>query len=287
MMGADADTIETHIREVRERMAHRIDAVSRELDAKAMAARFTGKENPGPGDIVDTIALMARRSPLSTALVGMGLAGMLASEALDGSRGARANGAAGSADGRGYKAGASETDDAMTRAAAEAVRGSAERLRESALDMAGSAADGIRRFTAETADAAARRARQARRSAEAAGDNLNHGAGFLADWVRSNPIATGLMVMAAGAAVASIVMAGRNGGRAPQDRFGEDRRWPRDDEDAATASGFAAAPPASDDTLVAAEEPLVAATADVANRRATDEEDAASGAGRSAAPLTN
>ena len=220
-MDAQTDQIESHIQEVRERMAHRIDAVSKELDAKAFAARFTGKDNPGTGDIIDAVADAARRHPLPIALIGLGLVGIVGSQLVPQEYKERAGAAAGNVSDRAEALGdrlRQRFDEAAAslHAAADGADGSAsdlshesrQKLKQTAESLRAGAhetAEEIRRYARETGEALGEGARRVRQQVGAAPQR----AGEVSDWIRENPVASGLMVMAAGAAVASFMTAGR------------------------------------------------------------------------------
>lgn len=219
-MSRRTERIEGHINEVSERMASRLDILSRELDAKAIAARVMGKPDPGMGDMIDFAIEKARENPMAVAMVGIGLVGLFGGSMFGAGRPQRrvrvevdevtARDPASPEAGEVSIARArveevprepgkvSEWSRQARRATSEAVG----EVREAASGMA----EGAKHYAE---DAIRQGSRRARASADTARKTVRRQSVAAADWVRANPVACGLMVMATSAAIASLMTARR------------------------------------------------------------------------------
>jgi len=206
-MSRRTERIEGQINEISERMASRLDVLSRELDAKAIAARLMGKPDPGIGDMADFAIEKARENPMAVAMVGIGLISLFGGGMFGRPAGRRTV-----VEVDEFRAGAPEAG-ALDETARE--RGKASEWTHQARHATSEAAAEMRDAVAGVAEGARRRAeetiressRRARTGAETARKTMRRQSMAATDWVRANPVACGLMVMAAGAAVASLMTA--------------------------------------------------------------------------------
>jgi ElaB/YqjD/DUF883 family membrane-anchored ribosome-binding protein len=248
-MSRETERYEDEVGEIRDRMIRRIDLLANEFAPQSLLAKATGNAEAGledaidiAADTIDAAADTVRRNPLSAALIGAGVLGIIASRAADritfpddektdvniGVEGVDAGGRRYAASGtrrQTLNENISERTAQMTHAAkskVEEAKSRVDELKTQASDLASDAGDTIRETaqsvrtaTADTIDSArdtlkdtaddlGRRGREAGDAAVRKGRDTGH-------WIKDNPVATGLMVMAAGAAIGSVLTARRGG----------------------------------------------------------------------------
>ena len=234
-MDRDPDTIESEIERTRSRIEARLDALSSQFTPSNLMDRALGTDSTNTEQ--DTFGLMverARSNPYSALLIGAGLAGMVLNkpkprpvvdprvaapgtypiEPYSDDPAARI----------GHNIDTLETQaSALSRDVSETVGDVVETVTStvgSAVDSVKGAVAGVTgrvrnaAYRGEAAYADTRRSAAARASewneyAREAPVRARAGADFAVDWMRTNPLPTGLFALAAGAAVASLFAAGR------------------------------------------------------------------------------
>lgn len=233
-MSTDAERLEDEVADIRERMANRIDELTDHFAPQSLLARATGNPNPDFADAIDLVVETVRRNPLSAALIGAGVAGIVGSRAIDktapqptSNAGAPLGVEGTDADGRRFAASGAvdpsikdqikERTSAMTRA----TKDTAHTLKEQATGFLSDATDSAREkaadvlettsaYASDTREALAKTADDLSNKSRRAGQAAARKSGEVGGWVRDNPVATGLMVMAAGAAIGSVLTARRS-----------------------------------------------------------------------------
>ncbi|HMB47430.1 MAG TPA: hypothetical protein VKN63_04060 [Afifellaceae bacterium] len=244
-MSIETERCEDEVNVIRERMAMRIDSIAEEFAPQSLLARATGKPDAGIGDAIDLTVDTIRRNPISAALIGAGIAGVILSRAADHARTEAANIPVGDpnepvglegvdASGRRYSASGliSQTMNEKlverTNTMTESVKAKAENLKHQATETVTDAAETVREKASAAKEAAVENAELAgqkikdtadeiSRRTQAAGDTAVRKTEETKNWIKENPVATGLAVMAAGAAVGSVLTARRDGSAASDD----------------------------------------------------------------------
>jgi ElaB/YqjD/DUF883 family membrane-anchored ribosome-binding protein len=233
-MSHETERYEDEVGEIRDRMIRRIDQLADEFTPQSLIAKATGNPDAGIDDAIEIAADTVRRNPLSAALIGAGVLGIIATRAADrvtvrsydeADVGVGVEGV--DADGRRYAASGtrrqtlnekisertaqmtqkakSKVDELKTQAS-DLVSDAGETIKDTAQSVKAAAADTIdstRDTLKETAEDLGRRGREASDAAVRKTQESGH-------WIKNNPVATGLMVMAAGAAIGSVLTARRN-----------------------------------------------------------------------------
>ncbi len=234
-MSRHTERYEDEVAEIRERMMRRVDLLADEFAPQSLLAKVTGNPEAGLNDAIEIAADTVRRNPLASALIGAGVMGIVASRAADRMTGpAYETGGAEpgiegvDADGRRYAASGArrqtlnEKISERTTQMTDAAKSKIDELKTQASDLASDASDAIgetarsvkaatsdtidsaRETLKDTADDLGRRGREAGDAAVRKGRETGR-------WIKDNPVATGLMVMAAGAAIGSVLTARRTG----------------------------------------------------------------------------
>jgi hypothetical protein len=190
-----SDEIEKEIDGIRDRMRNRIENTAKEVSPRHLAQRVTGKEDPSAGEMLEWAAERARRNPISTALVALGLLG-LATQTNERTR----------------------VSPRALKSEGRRVRGYVDRATEAAkgyvhdaADIAVEKVDDASHYVREGFDSAGRSLSRSAREAELAARQASERSLELgregAEWVKRNPTATGLFALAVGAAAASFLAA--------------------------------------------------------------------------------
>lgn len=244
-MSRETERYEDEVGEIRERMLRRIDLLADEFTPQSLIAKATGNPDAGIDDAIGIAADTVRRNPLSAALIGAGVLGIIASRAADrvtvrsydeADVGVGKEGV--DADGRRYAASGtrrqtlSEKISERTAQMTEKAKSKVDELKTQASDLASDAGEAIRDTARSVKAAAADTIDSTRDTLQETADDLGRRGREVGDaavqktqetgrWIKNNPVATGLMVMAAGAAIGSVLTARRNSSSDPGEAAGK------------------------------------------------------------------
>lgn len=197
------EEIEDDITETQERIGRRAEALRDGMRPGNLIQEFLPK-NGALSDSIDRVIDLAREKPLQSAVVGAGLVWLLASDGKS-SSGHKESGYDASV---GRRVGESVRE--FRKTAAETANSTKQKADEFA-DAASRTGSNMRSAATGAAEATAERASEL---AGTTADTIGAAPGRIADvgrrggsWMRENPIPAGLMCIAAGAAIASVVTA--------------------------------------------------------------------------------
>lgn len=190
-----SDEIEQEIDGIRDRMRTRIENTAKELSPRHLAARVTGKEDPSATEMLEWAADRARRNPISTALVALGLLGL----ATQTNERTRVSPRALKSEGRRVRG--------YVDRATEAAKGYVHDAADIAVEKVDDASHYVREGFDSAGRSLSRSAREAELAARHAGDRSLELGREGTEWVKRNPTATGLFALAVGAAAASFLAA--------------------------------------------------------------------------------
>lgn len=197
------EQIEDEIKSTQRLIDLRIEALQSALSpSRLLSQLLPGLTEADGGNLANGVARTVRENPIPAALVGAGMLWLIGSAA------SRANGNGGA-----------HRDLPRTGASRHKSAGAAaERVGRGIRDMADAVTDGIddtRRRAGELSEQAARGTRAAMRQTNEALSAVPHQVRTVAqsgvEWTKANPIPTGLMCVAVGAALASVLATARAG----------------------------------------------------------------------------
>jgi hypothetical protein len=194
------EQIEDEIKSTQHLIDLRIEALQSALSpSRLLSQLLPGLTEADGGNLANGVARTVRENPIPAALVGAGMLWLIGSAA------SRANGSGGAH----RQTGVSRHNSAGT---------TAERVGKGIRDVADAVTDGIddtRRRAGELSEQAARNTRAAVRQTNEALSAVPHQMRTAAqsgiEWTKANPIPTGLMCVAVGAALASVLASARAG----------------------------------------------------------------------------
>jgi hypothetical protein len=194
------EQIEDEIKSTQRLIDLRIEALQNALSpSRILSQLLPGLTEADGGNLANGVARSVRENPIPAALVGAGMLWLIGSAA------SRANGNGGAH----RKTGVSRHKSAGA---------AAERVGKGIRDVADAVTDGIddtRRRAGELSEQATRSTRAAVRQTNEALSAVPHQVRTVAqsgvEWTKANPIPTGLMCVAVGAALASLLTTARSG----------------------------------------------------------------------------